>query len=276
VSTGAPRSAPDLALLVAIVVVTLAFGAALATLGGAFDSGLALNISARLSGPSGAHWLGTDPLGRDVLALVAAGSCVSLGVALGAVAIGMLGGVPLGLLAASLGQYGDEAVARVNDVIFALPPLLLAVLLAATLGAGPATAVVALGLFNVPVFARLTRAGARALLSRDFVLAARVAGKRPLSIAFEHLLPNLADLLIVQSTIQLALGVAAEAGLSYVGLGAQPPLPSWGRMLNEAQTLTAIAPWLAWFPGIALAATVLAFSTLGERLRARLDPRNRR
>jgi peptide/nickel transport system permease protein len=125
------------------------------------------------------------------------------------------------------------------------------------------------------VFARLTRASALGLFARDFVLAARVAGKGRWRIAVEHVLPNLAPLLVVQATIQLALGIVAEAGLSYVGLGAQPPVPSWGRMLNEAQTLVNVAPWLAWFPGLALALTVLALSLLGEGLRARLDPRGR-
>ena len=250
--------------------------AALVSLTGAFDAGLALNIDARLAAPSAAHWFGTDPLGRDVLAMIAAGARVSLGVSLGAVAIGLGIGVPLGLVAAVVGGVGDEAVARLNDLVFAMPSLLLAVLLAATMGPGPANAVIALGVFNVPVFARLSRAGARTLLARDFVLAARVAGKGRLRIALEHLLPNLTGLLIVQATIQLALGIAAEAGLSYVGLGAQPPAPSWGRMLNDAQTLTAIAPWLAWCPGIALSVTVLALSVLGERLREVFDPRARR
>jgi peptide/nickel transport system permease protein len=167
-------------------------------------------------------------------------------------------------------------VARANDLVFALPPLLLAVLLAATLGPGPGTAVIALGVFNVPVFARVTRAGARTIRTRDFINAARVAGRGRIAIAWVHVLPNLAGLLIVQATIQVALGIAAEAGLSYVGLGAQPPAPSWGRMLHDAQTLTGLAPWLACFPGLALALSVLAFATLGERLRRWLDPKARR
>lgn len=240
---------------------------------GAFEAGLRLNVEARFLHPGIQHLLGTDALGRDVASMIGAGASASLGVALAAVAIGLLLGVPLGLIAAAKGGLGDEAVARLNDVLFALPPLLLAVLLAATLGPGALTAIVALGLFNIPVFARITRASAQSLLARDFVNAARVAGRGPLAIGFEHLLPNLAGLLIAQGTIQVALGIAAEAGLSYVGLGAQPPAPSWGRMLHDAQTLTAIAPWLAWFPGIALAGSVLGFSVLGDRLRERLDPR---
>jgi len=249
--------------------------AALLGLAGAFDAGLKLDIATRLTPPGAAHWLGSDALGRDVLAMIAAGAATSLGVALGAVLMGLAGGVPLGLLAAVLGGRGEETVARLNDVVFALPPLLLAVLLAATLGPGPVTAIVALGVFNVPVFARVTRAGARTILARDFVSAARLAGKGPLAIAREHVLPNLTGLLAVQATIQVALGIAAEAGLSYVGLGVQPPAPSWGRMLHDAQTLTGLAPWLAWCPGIALALAVLAFSRLGDRLGAWLDPRRR-
>jgi len=276
VSEAAPRRRLDAGLAAAAAAGIIVVLAALVSLTGAFDAGLALNIDARLAAPSAAHWFGTDPLGRDVLAMIAAGARVSLGVSLGAVAIGVGAGVPLGLVAAVLGGVGDEAVARFNDLVFAMPSLLLAVLLAATMGPGPANAVIALGVFNVPVFARLARAGARTLLARDFVLAARVAGKGRLRIALEHLLPNLTGLLIVQATIQLALGIAAEAGLSYVGLGAQPPAPSWGRMLNDAQTLTAIAPWLAWCPGIALSVTVLALSVLGERLRDVFDPRARR
>jgi peptide/nickel transport system permease protein len=249
--------------------------AALLNLAGAFDGRLRLSIDTRLAAPGAAHWLGSDALGRDVLAMIAAGATTSLGVALGAVVIGLTLGVPLGLLAAALGGRGDETVARLNDIVFALPPLLLAVLLAATLGPGPTTAVVALGVFNIPVFARVTRAGALTLLARDFVSAARLAGKGSVAIAREHVLPNLTGMLVVQATIQIALGIAAEAGLSYVGLGVQPPAPSWGRMLHDAQTLTGIAPWLAWCPGIALALCVLAFSRLGDRLGAWLDPRRR-
>ncbi|MBS0396688.1 MAG: ABC transporter permease [Proteobacteria bacterium] len=243
---------------------------ALASLTPLFDAGLALDVGARLAPPSAGHWFGTDPLGRDVLALVAVGARTSLAVAIGAVLAGLALGTPLGLLAAARGGFTDELVARGNDLVFAFPALLLAVLLSAALGPGALTAVVAIGLFNVPVFARLTRASALSLMTRDFVRAARLAGRGPLSIAFVHLLPNLAGLLLVQGAIQLSLGIAAEAGLSYVGLGAQPPAPSWGRMLNEAQTLVGVAPWLAVFPGLALTLAVLALGVLGDGLAARL------
>ena len=246
---------------------------ALASLTPLFDAGLALDVGARLAPPSARHWFGTDPLGRDVFAMVAVGARTSLAVAVGAVLLGMLAGTPLGLAAAARGGLTDELLARANDLLFAFPALLLAVLLSAALGPGALTAVIAIGVFNVPVFARLVRGSARALMTRDFVLAARIAGRGPLAIAFVHLLPNLAGLLLVQAAIQLSLGIAAEAGLSYVGLGAQPPAPSWGRMLNDAQTLVGTAPWLAWFPGLALAIAVLALGLLGDGLARLLDPR---
>lgn len=269
------RTPLDAPLIGAALICVVALLAALASLAGLFDNGLALNIDARLSAPVAAHWFGTDALGRDVLAMVGAGARISIGVALGAVGAGLAVGVPLGLAAAAIGGAVDELLSRFNDLVFAVPSLLLALLLAAALGPGPLDAVVALGIFNVPVFARVTRAGAGVLLTRDFVLAARLAGKGRLRIAVEHVLPNLSGTLIVQATIQLALAIAAEAGLSYIGLGAQPPAASWGRMLSEAQTLAAIAPWLVYSPGAALCLTVLAFGVLGERLRARFDPRSR-
>jgi peptide/nickel transport system permease protein len=160
---------------------------------------------------------------------------------------------------------------RGNDVVFAFPALLLAILITAVLGPGAINAVVAIGIFNIPVFARVTRGGALQLWTRDYSLAARAAGKGPLRISVEHFLPNLVGLLVVQGTIQFSLGVIAEAGLSYVGLGAQPPDISWGRMLNEAQTLTALAPSLALFPGFAVLLFVLGLNLLGDGLRRRRE-----
>ncbi len=195
-----------------------------------------------------------------------------MGVALLSAVIGFLGGVPLGLLAAARRGVTDEFIMRVNDLIFAFPALLLAILITAVFGPGAVNAIIAIGIFNIPVFARVTRGGALDLWTRDYVLAARLAGKSPLRISFEHLLPNLAGLLVVQGTIQFSLGVLAEAGLSYVGLGAQPPHPSWGRMLNEAQTLTALDPSLALFPGLAVVLFVLGLNLLGDGLRRRRMP----
>jgi peptide/nickel transport system permease protein len=167
-------------------------------------------------------------------------------------------------------------VMRANDLVFAFPALLIAIMITAVLGPSALNAIIAIGVFNIPVFARVTRGAALSLWTRDFVLAARVAGKGRLRISVEHILPNLTSLLIVQGTIQFALGILAEAGLSYVGLGVQPPTPSWGRMLAESQTMISFAPWLALAPGLAIVLTVLGLNLLGDGLRDWFDPRVRR
>lgn len=230
----------------------------------------AIDVAARLQFPSAAHLLGTDQLGRDVLSLVMAGAQVSLGVALAAVAGGILLGVPAGLLAAERGGLVDEAVMRLSDIAFAMPALILAILLAAVIGPGAAGAALAIAIFNVPVFARVTRMAAAGLWTRDFVLAARAAGKTRMRISIEHILPNVTGAIAVQATVQASLGLIAEAGLSYVGLGAQPPAPSWGRMLAEAQTLIADAPWLVLAPGGAIVLAVLGFNLAGDAIGRRV------
>jgi len=255
------------------LVVALAFASFLWT---PFDVE-ALDIPAKLQPPSGAHWFGTDHFGRDVFSMIMVGARVSLAVALVAVGIGMGLGVPLGLAAAAWrGSWLDEIIMRANDLIFAFPALLIAILITAVFGPSAVNAIIAIGIFNVPVFARLTRGAALGLWTRDFILAARVAGKGRARISVEHILPNVANLLIVQGTIQFSLGILAEAGLSYVGLGAQPPTPSWGRMLAESQTMISFAPWLAIFPGMAIVLTVLGLNLMGDGLRDLLDPRLRR
>jgi peptide/nickel transport system permease protein len=237
----------------------------------------ALAIANKLQPPSAAHWFGTDQLGRDVFSMVMVGARTSIAVALLAVGIGVALGAPLGLAAAAArGGWLDELVMRVNDLVFAFPALLIAILITAVFGPGAVNAILAIGIFNVPVFARLTRGAALTLWTRDFALAARVAGKGPARISAEHILPNLSSLLLVQATIQFSLGVLAEAGLSYVGLGAQPPTPSWGRMLAEAQTLISLAPHVALFPGMAIVLTVLGLNLMGDGLRDALDPKLRR
>ena len=237
----------------------------------------AIDIAAKLQGPSATHWLGTDHFGRDAFSMILVGARVSLAVALLAVGIGAGLGVPLGLLAAARrGSWIDETVMRGNDLVFAFPSLLIAILITAVFGPSAGNAIIAIGIFNVPVFARLTRGAGLSLWQRDFIRAARVAGKGDALISVEHILPNLADLLIVQATIQFSLAILAEAALSYVGLGAQPPVPSWGRMLAESQTMIAIAPRLALVPGLAIVLAVLGLNLLGDGLRDILDPRTRR
>lgn len=236
-----------------------------------------LDIRNKLQVPSAEHWLGTDHFGRDILSMLMVGARTSIAVALVAVGIGMGIGVPLGLLAAAHRQsWLDEFIMRGNDLVFAFPALLIAIMITAVFGPGAINAIIAIGIFNIPVFARLTRGAALSLWAREFVSAARVAGKGALRISIEHLLPNIANLLIVQISIQFSLGILAEAGLSYVGLGAQPPIPSWGRMLSDSQTLITLAPHLALFPGLAIVMTVLGLNLLGDGLRDWLDPRLRR
>ncbi|MBL8581477.1 MAG: ABC transporter permease [Rhizobiaceae bacterium] len=234
-----------------------------------------LVVADRMQPPSRAHWFGTDQFGRDVLSMIMVGARNSIAVALVAVGIGMGVGVPLGCWAAARGGWVDEALMRFNDVVFAFPALLSAIMITAIFGPGAVNAIIAIGIFNIPVFARVARAGALALWPREFVLAARAAGKGPTLITVEHILPNIATILLVQVTIQFALGILAEAGLSYVGLGAQPPMPSWGRMLFDAQPRMIVAPYLALFPGMAIAITVLGLNLLGDGLTDMFDPKLR-
>ena len=232
-----------------------------------------LDIPHKLQAPSASHWLGTDSLGRDIVSLLIVGSRVSIAVGLIAVGIGIVFGVALGLLAAVKRGWVEEVVMRLADFTFAFPALLSAIMLTAIYGPGLVTSIVAIGIFNIPVFARITRASALVVRSREFVTAARALGKGEWQITIEHVLPNIAAILIVQATIQFALAILAEAALSYLGLGTQPPTPSWGRMLNEAQQQLFQAPQLAVYPGVAIALTVLGLNLLGDGLRDRFDPR---
>lgn len=235
-----------------------------------------LVVGDRMQGLSWSHPFGTDHFGRDILSMIMVGSRNSIAVAIVAVGIGMGIGVPLGCWAAARGGLADELLMRFNDLVFAFPALLTAIMITAIFGPGALNAIIAIGIFNVPVFARVARAGALALWPREFILAARAAGKGKVLITIEHILPNIASLLLVQGTIQFALGILAEAGLSYLGLGAQPPMPSWGRMLFDAQTRMMVAPHLAIFPGLAIVVTVLGLNLLGDGLRDTLDPKLRR
>ena len=235
-----------------------------------------LNIANKLKTPNATNWFGTDHFGRDIFSMIMVGARTSIAVAIVAVGIGIAAGIPLGLAAAARkGRLLDEVIMRGNDLIFAFPSLVIAILITAVFGPSAVNAIIAIGIFNIPVFARVTRGAALSLWKREFILAARVSGKSTTRISFEHILPNILNLLIVQSTIQFSLGILAEAALSYVGLGAQPPTPSWGRMLADAQTMVSFAPHLALMPGFAIILTVLGLNLMGDGLRDALDPQIR-
>lgn len=232
-----------------------------------------IDIPKKLQGPSAAHWLGTDSLGRDILSQLLVGAQNSIAVGVIAVGIGLAVGVALGCVASARRGWLEELIMRSADFTFAFPALLSAIMLTAIYGPGLVMSVVAIGIFNVPVFARITRGAANAVWAREYVLAARSAGKGGWRITLDHVLPNIASQLIVQATILFATAILAEAALSYLGLGTQPPRPSWGRMLNEAQTLMFQAPMLAVYPGVAIVLSVLGLNLLGDGLRDLMDPK---
>jgi peptide/nickel transport system permease protein len=204
------------------------------------------------------------------------GAQTSIAVALVAVSIGIIFGLPLGMIAAAKrGTFFDDLVMRFNDLIFAFPALIIAILITAIFGPGAFNAIIAIGIFNIPVFARVARGAALTQWSKEYILAAKVAGKGSLLISIEHIIPNILNILIVQATIQFSLGILAEAALSYVGLGAQPPIPSLGRMLADSQTMISIAPHMAIFPGMVIVITVLGLNLMGDGLRDYFDPKLR-
>ncbi|KFL27710.1 ABC transporter permease [Paradevosia shaoguanensis] len=235
-----------------------------------------IDLARKFAGPGAEHWLGTDFFGRDMLSMVMAGTLTSFVVAAIAVAIGMVIGVPLGLAAAAWGGPVEWLVLRVNDFLFAFPAIITAILITALFGPGAINAMIAIGIFNIPVFARVARGGALSLKSLDYIGAARLAGMGNWEISLRHLLPNVASLIIVQATIQLALGILAEAGLSYVGLGTQPPATSLGLMLKDAQSLFLLHPWLTYVPGLSIVLIVISLNLAGDGLRDMLDPRLKR
>ncbi len=232
-----------------------------------------IDIPNKLQGPSAVHWLGTDSLGRDITSQLLVGAQNSIVVGVIAVGIGLGVGVALGCLASARRGWVEELIMRASDFTFAFPALLSAIMLTAIYGPGLVMSIVAIGIFNIPVFARITRGAANAVWARDYVTAARAAGKGPLAITLDHVLPNIASQLIVQATISFATAILAEAALSYLGLGTQPPQPSWGRMLNEAQTQMFQAPLLAVYPGVAIVLSVLGLNLMGDGLRDLMDPK---
>ena len=253
--------------------VLLVFAAALVSFVWTPWSPYDIDIAAKLKPPSAAHWLGTDAFGRDVVSLLLVGARSTIMVGVIAVGIGLSFGVCLGLIAAARKGWVAELIMRMSDFTFAFPAILSAIMLAAAFGPGMVTSIIAIGIFQIPIFVRITRGSANAVWAREFVLAARASGKGTLRITIEHVLPNILSVLIVQATIQFALAILAEAALSYLGLGTQPPQPSWGRMLNDAQTLLFEEPSLAVYPGVAIAIAVLGLNLLGDGLRDLLDPR---
>lgn len=234
-----------------------------------------IDISRRYLAPGAAHWLGTDNLGRDMLSLVMAGTWTSFLVAAVAVAIGVGLGVPLGLAAAAWGGPIEWLVLRLTDFVFAFPAVIVAILITTLLGPSAINAIIAIGIFNIPIFARVARGGALSISTLDFVAAGRLAGLGNVLIAWRHLLPNIMSLIIVQGTIQMSLGILSEAGLSYIGLGTQPPETSLGLMLKDAQGVFLIHPWLTLVPGLAIVLIVIALNIAGDGLRDAIDPRLR-
>jgi peptide/nickel transport system permease protein len=223
--------------------------------------------------PSFAHWFGSDEVGRDIFSRVVYGTRASLSAGVISVAIAILAGVPLGLLAGYAGGLTDALISRVTDAMLACPFLILAIALAAFLGPSLQNAMIAIGITATPVFVRLTRGQVLSIKTEDYVEAARAVGNTRTRIAWKHILPNVMPQLLVQGTLTIATAIIAEASLSFLGLGQQPPAPSWGSMLNVAQRFLSNAPWMAVFPGLAIFITVLSFNLLGDGLRDALDPK---
>ncbi|HUH92479.1 MAG TPA: ABC transporter permease [Casimicrobiaceae bacterium] len=236
---------------------------------------IATSWSAVRKAPSATHWLGTDEIGRDVLSRVIFGSRASLLAGVVSVSIALAFGVPIGLAAGYLGGWIDALISRMTDAMLACPFLILAIALAAFLGPSLTNAMIAIGISATPIFIRLTRASVLQVKVEDYVEAARAVGNSPLRIALRHILPNVVPPLIVQATLAVAAAIIAEAALSFLGLGQQPPAPSWGSMLNTAKNYIDNAPWMAVWPGLSIFVIVLSFNLLGDGLRDAFDPKSR-
>ncbi len=262
------------AVLGLVIVVLLVLIAILAPLIAPFDPTQQAYAFVRKP-PSLRNWLGTDESGRDLLSRVIFGARASLlaGVVSVGIAVGI--GVPVGMLAGYRGGLTDDLISRVTDAMLAIPFLILAIALAAFLGPSLTNAMIAIGVTATPIFVRLTRGQVLVVKTEDYVEAARAVGNGPLRIAFRHILPNIAPALLVQASLTIAAAIIAEASLSFLGLGQQPPAPSWGSMLNTAQRFLTNAPWMAIWPGLAIFAAVLSFNLLGDGLRDALDPKER-
>ncbi|HJS78523.1 MAG TPA: ABC transporter permease [Burkholderiales bacterium] len=236
---------------------------------------LGTSWSAVRAAPSAAHWFGADELGRDVLSRIIWGTRASILAGVVSVSISLALGVPIGMAAGYLGRWVDALISRITDAMLACPFLILAIALAAFLGPSLTNAMIAIGISATPIFIRLTRAQVLAAKSEDYVEAARALGNPHLRIALRHIFPNIVAPLIVQATLAIAAAVIAEASLSFLGLGQQPPAPSWGSMLNTARNYVDQAPWMAIWPGLSIFLLVLSFNLLGDGLRDALDPRHK-
>ena len=236
---------------------------------------IAASWAAIRKAPSAQYWFGTDEIGRDVLSRVIWGTRASLLAGVVSVSISLLIGVPLGMAAGFLGGAVDAIISRITDAFLACPFLILAIALAAFLGPSLTNAMIAIGISAAPIFVRLARGQVLSVKVEDYVEAARAVGNSPLRIALRHILPNITAPLIVQATLAIAAAVIAEASLSFLGLGQQPPAPSWGSMLNTAKNYIDNSPWMAISPGVSIFLLVLSFNLLGDGLRDALDPRQR-
>jgi peptide/nickel transport system permease protein len=235
---------------------------------------LATSFALVRKAPSGAHWFGTDEVGRDLLSRVLWGGRASLAAGVISVSIALGLGLPLGMMAGYAGGVLDAIVSRITDAMLAIPFLILAIALAAFLGPSLGNAMIAIGITAMPIFVRLARGQVMNVRAEEYVEAARAVGNPPARILLRHVLPNILPPMTVQATLAIAAAIIAEASLSFLGLGQQPPAPSWGSMLNTAQRFLTQAPWMAVFPGVAIFLTVLAFNLVGDGLRDALDPRS--
>jgi peptide/nickel transport system permease protein len=265
---------PKGALVALSVIAIFVAAAVLAPLVSPYDPDLQTWNAVRKA-PSALHWFGTDDVGRDVLARVIYGARASLLAGVISVAIALLVGVPVGLISGYLGGFIDAVFSRITDALLACPFLILAIALAAFLGPSLGNAMIAIGITTTPLFIRLTRGQVMAVKVEDYVEAARAVGNPHWRIALVHIMPNILPALLVQATLSIAAAIIAEAALSFLGLGQQPPAPSWGSMLNAAQRFLVSAPWMAIWPGLAIFLTVLSFNLVGDGLRDALDPRSR-
>lgn len=255
-------------ILIGLLIVVGVFGPLFVSL----EQANALDVANRFQPPGPAHPMGTDHLGRDVLLRIVLGARISLYIGGLSVGIATAAGVPLGAVAGYVGGNVDDTIMRTMDILMSFPPILLALTVVAVLGPSLTNAMIAIGVTYVPYFARVTRSEVVSVVEEDFVEAARALGERDSRVLFWEVLPNAAAPIIVQASISLAFAILAAAGLSFLGLGAQPPQPSWGLMIRQSKQYLAQAPWMAIFPGLGIATTVLGFNLLGDGIRDVLDP----